>query len=288
MDPTELGATPLADHRFRSGAPATPDTEAPALPEELGERLGGAAWELVWIKQGTEVWRVTTDTVAYLKIGHAGGRDGLDAERERLAWLGGRQSTPSVLAHHVRDATVWMLTAEVPGTPAHDPRFRMGSVQPSLEALGRGLRRFHDELPVDSCPFDAQLDVLLAAAEQRVASGGVDPATLGSSYRRHTPEDLLAHLLAMRPAEPDEDLVVAHGDPCLPNLLLAPAGDRVTGVVDVGRLGISDRYRDVAIIVRSLSLKTGPEVAYLLLDAYGIPQPDLLRLEFYVLLDEMW
>lgn len=288
MVPSQPGATPLADHRFRSGAPATPVTEAPHVPDELGERLSGAAWEQVWVKQDTEVWRVTTDTVAYLKIGAAGGRDGLAAERERLAWLSGRQSTPAVLAHHVRGDTAWLLSAEVPGVPAHDPGFRMGSVKPWLEALGRGLRRLHDELPVDSCPFDARLDVLLAAAERRVAAGGVDPATLGSTYRRHTAEQLLDHLLAMRPAEPDEDLVVAHGDPCLPNLLLRPTGDEVSGVVDVGRLGVSDRYRDVAIIVRSLNLAAGPEVAYVLLDAYGIAHPDLLRLEFYVLLDEMW
>ncbi len=250
--------------------------------------MDGAAWEQVWVKQGSEVWRVTTDTVSYLKIGPAGSRDGIVAEGERLAWLDGRQSTPHVLASEVRDDTAWLLTGEVPGVAAHDPRFRMGSVRPLLEALGRGLRRFHDEVPIESCPFDARLDVLLVAAEQRVATGGVDPATLGSAYSRSTAEDVLAHLLATRPAEPEEDLVVAHGDPCLPNLLLRPAGDDVSGVVDVGRLGISDRYRDVAIIVRSLSLSIGPEVAYLLLDAYGIPYPDLLRLEFYVLLDEMW
>jgi aminoglycoside phosphotransferase len=121
-----------------------------------------------------------------------------------------------------------------------------------------------------------------------VAAGGVDPTTLGPTYSRHSAEDLLRHLLAMRPPEPNEDLVVAHGDPCLPNFLMRPGGDRVTGVVDLGRIGVSDRYRDVAIIVRSVGQNIGPEVTYVLLDAYGIPHPDLSRLEFYVLLDEMW
>jgi aminoglycoside phosphotransferase len=234
------------------------------------------------------VWRVTSDTVSYLKVGPAGGRDGIVAERDRLAWLDGRQSTPRAQAHVVDGETGWLLTTEVPGVPAHDPRFRMGSVQPWLEGLGRSLRRFHDDLAVDSCPFDARLDVLLGAAERRVAAGGVDPTTLGSAYRRHSAEDLLRHLLAMRPAEAEEDLVVAHGDPCLPNFLMSPTGDQVSGLVDVGRLGVSDRYRDVAIIVRSLGQTIGPEVTYVLLDAYGIPHPDLSRLEFYVLLDEMW
>lgn len=288
MDSWAPGAAARADPRFRSGPPAAPATGPPPIPDNLSAVLRDAAWAQIWVKAGTEVWRVTTDVVRYLKIGPAGGLDGIIAERDRVAWLAGRQSTPAEVAHHVDRETGWLLTDEVPGVAAHDPRFRMGSVRPWLEALGHGLRNFHDALPVDSCPFDARVDTLLAAARRRVAAGGVDPSTLGPLYRRHTAEQLSDHLHTMRPAEPAEDLVVAHGDPCLPNLLLRPAGDQVTGVVDVGRLGVSDRYRDLAIIVRSLGQTIGPEVAYLLLDAYGITRPDLARLEFYVLLDELW
>lgn len=295
-EPPEPWPARPADPGFRSGPPAVPATEAPPLPAPLAEMLEGSTWEQIWVKAGTEVWRIAvagtgraaTGTTRYLKTGPAGGLDGIAAEGDRLAWLGGREGTPEVVARHVDGATGWLLTAEVPGIPAHDPRFRMGSVEAWLAALGRSLRRFHDELPVQACPFDARVDILLASVRRRVAAGGVDPSTLGSTYQRYSAEQLLEHLLAMRPPEPADDLVVAHGDPCLPNFLMSPAGDAVTGVVDVGRLGVSDRYRDIAIIVRSLSQNVGPDVAYVLLDAYGIAQPDLMRLEFYVLLDEMW
>ena len=222
------------------------------------------------------------------RSGAEAGRDEVVAERDRLRWLDGRLSTPRVLADHVEDDAAWLLTGEVPGVAAHDPRLRMGSILPWVQAVGRGLRRFHDELVVDTCPFDARLDLLLASAERRVATGGVDPSKLGATYSRHSAEGLLDHLCATRPAEPDDDLVVAHGDPGLPNVLIGASGDQVSGFVDIGRLGVSDRYRDLAITVRSLTQNVGPEAAHHLLDAYGVSMPDLARLEFYVLLDEMW
>jgi aminoglycoside phosphotransferase len=188
----------------------------------------------------------------------------------------------------VQGTTGWLLTAAVSGVPSHDPRHRMRSVGPLLETLGRGLRRFHDELPVGECPFDARVDLLLHRAERRVAAGGVDPSTMAVTYRRHTAGELLEHLVETRPAEPAADLVVAHGDPCLPNLLVDPSSNEVTGIVDVGRLGVSDRYRDLAIVARSLVQNFGPDVGYLFFDAYGLSQPDPLRLEFYVLLDDLW
>ena len=273
---------------FRSGPPLVPSTDPPEVPDRLGADLRGATWQQVWVKDGTEVWRVTADVVSYLKIGRGGSGTDVVAEKDRLVWLDGRQATPHALAFHEEGGTSWLLTSQVPGVPAHDPLHRMGSVEPWVRALGRSLRRFHDELAIDSCDFDARLDVLVPAAERRVAAGGVDTSILSATYRRHTAEQLLENLFATRPAEPDEDLVVAHGDPSLPNLLIGAGGDEVTGVVDVGRLGVSDRYRDLAILVRSLGQNIGPELAYVVLDAYGISNPDLSRLEFYVLLDEMW
>ena len=117
MDLRAPGDTSRRDPDFRSGPPAVLRTEPPDLPQPLDELLAGAAWELVWVKSGTEVWRVTSDTVSYLKIGPAGGLDGIVAERNRLAWLDGRQATPRERTHVVDGETGWLLTAEVPGIP---------------------------------------------------------------------------------------------------------------------------------------------------------------------------
>ncbi len=255
-------------------------------PAAIAAAIDGAPWEPVSAGSGGGVWRAGD---RFVKVGPDGGPDGIAAEADRLDWLAGRAPVPEVLAHAAdEDGQGWLVTAEAAGTPAQDPLHRMASVEPLLGALGRGLRGWHDSLPVEGCPFDARLDVVLARTEERVAAGMVDVHRLEPAYRRFGVDQLLERLHETRPAEPAEDLVVAHGDPCLPNLLVDPATAELTGVVDVGRLGVSDRYRDLGIAVRSIARNLGPELAWRFLDAYGVPHPHLERLEYYVLLDELW
>ena len=86
-------------------------------------------------------------------------------------------------------------------------------------------------------------------------------------------------LLEQRPAGGDAraaDLVVCHGDACLPNFLADPDSLQVTGMIDVGRLGVADRHLDLALAVRSMSDTTlnpsyGSAAAEAMLAAYGRP-----------------
>jgi len=282
------------DPRFRSGPPASPPAAPPPIPAALADLLAGATWEQTWVKAESEVWRVGRPAgPAYLKIIDDAGE--FAGELARLRWLADRSPipTPEVLGDAVDDQRRgWLVTAEVPGIPSHDPTLLVPDARPLVEAVGAGLRRFHDVLDPGSCPFSYRVDALVTSAEARVAQGGVDPSTMASTtYRRSSPERLLEHLVATRPDTPAEDLVVAHGDPCQPNLLIdptAPAGERLCGLVDVGRVGVSDRYRDLAIAIRSLLMNLDPEVVPWFLDAYGLRDPDPQRLEWYVLVDDMW
>ncbi len=90
-----------------------------------------------------------------------------------------------------------------------------------------------------------------------------------------------------------EDVVVCHGDFCLPNILVDPETLRPTGVVDLGRAGIADRYADLALAVRSLAgplnRQYGPHDARRFLDRYLLGEPaDNDRIAFYCLLDEFF
>ena len=243
------------------------------------------------MKPGSEVWRVGTSRGdRYVKVAWDGEAAGLVAEADRLGWAHGRLplATPEVVARADDDeGRSWLVTGALEGVPSHDPGWRTTALPAMVEALGDGLRRLHDADPT-TCPFRLSVDDLLASAEQRVAAGGVDPATMSSpSYQRRSAEELLDHLRATRPEEPSADLVVAHGDAVMPNLLIG-ADVTVSGMVDLGRLGVSDRHRDLALAVRSLSQNVGPELGWRFFDGYGMAYPDPLRMEWYALADDMW
>ena len=85
-------------------------------------------------------------------------------------------------------------------------------------------------------------------------------------------------------AEPPivDRLVVCHGDPCSPNTIVDADGNWV-GHVDLGALGVGDRWADIAVATWSLEWNYGPGWDDLLLDTYGIAA-DPERTAYYRLL----
>ena len=205
-------------------------------------------------------------------------RHDLVGEGERLTWL----RAHGIPAAEVLDCRPgFLLTAEIPGRSAAEdwPAERRPAVMDALAAVTRALHA----LPVNECPFDRRLAVAVPTA----LAADLDGAVLDAERSGWSRDRLVAELLATRPDE--EDPVVCHGDLCLPNVLLDPETAQVTGVVDVGRLGVADRWADLAVATRSitsdLNPQFGPADADRYLARYGIA-PDQKKIDFYRLLDE--
>jgi streptomycin 3"-kinase len=204
-------------------------------------------------------------------------------ERDRTEWLSGTKVPGATVVDWLEsaDGACLVMTA-VPGIPGTElPE----SLQlKAMESLGRTLRELHS---VRDCPFERPLASVIATAADVVRRDAVNPGFLTDEWRLLSSEELLARVVAERPyIETDLDLAVCHGDACLPNFLFDPVTVDVTGVIDVGRLGIADRYSDLALMTIQFHDEWSADPAPFLA-AYGLPKPDRRRLEFFRLLDPL-
>jgi kanamycin kinase len=217
--------------------------EARRIPPAALAGMAGWRRTVVWefLPQVT-TWRLVgpDGDVRYLKVSQLGQRASLADERERMDWAGAWLPVPRVLDHGSDGYDEWLLTAGLPGVNAVDDRLRADPAR-LVPLLAEGLRRFHEALPVAGCPFDGRI--------------GPDRRPPG-----------------------DEDLVVCHGDYCLPNVLIEDW--RVSGFVDLGELGAADRWADLTMGAWSVTRNLGPGWEELFLEAYRAP-PDPAKRAFY-------
>ncbi|HFF3782282.1 TPA: APH(3')-II family aminoglycoside O-phosphotransferase [Stenotrophomonas maltophilia] len=206
----------------------------------------------------------------------------LGDEIARLRWLQEQgQPVPTVIATAEEAGRRWLLMSALPGRDlASSPEL---APQQLVELLADALRGLH-ALPVAACPFHQRLHLRLQAAQARVEAGLVDADDFDDERLGQSPQQVFVELCSTRPDH--EDLVVSHGDACLPNLMAVEG--RFSGFIDCGRLGVADRYQDLALAARSLVHNFGDTrwVAPLF-QRYGAVA-DERRLAFYRLLDEFF
>jgi kanamycin kinase len=170
-----------------------------------------------------------------------------------------------------------MVTAALPGRNAVDAHW-IPNPAVAVAALGRGLRALHDALPVAECPFSWSAGARVEDIHRRADAGEpVDPwnpTRLGM--------DRVTALRRIDATPPADRLVVCHGDACAPNTLLGDDGV-CSGHVDLGSLGVGDRWADLAVATWSCDWNYGPGWDATLLDAYGV-DPDPERTAYYRIL----
>lgn len=265
---------------------ATPaSSDGMPLPSTWREALAGARIE----RQSIGVSRADVARVhrpgqadAFLKSEVIDAFSELGHEIARLRWLQAQgQPAPTVIATAEDAGRRWLLMSALSGRDlASSPEL---APQQLVEVLADALRGLH-ALPVAACPFDQRLASRVQAAAARVEAGLVDADDFDDERLGQSAQQVVAELLASQPAH--EDLVVSHGDACLPNLMVAEG--RFSGFIDCGRLGVADRYQDLALAARSIVHNFGDTrwVAPLF-QRYGAVA-DERRLAFYRLLDEFF
>ena len=230
------------------------------------------------------MWRLQhpDGRVRFLKVGPSDHWPTPLDECVRMRWAQPHLPVPAVLDCGRDGDRDWMLTEPLPGTDATKHRL-LAEPAVIVPILARGLRAFHDAAPAADCPFDFRVATALAHAEARVAAGLVIKEELHSQHAHLGPVGALAELVQTAPAS--EDLVVCHGDYCFPNVLLDYEGT-ITGFLDLGELGVADRWWDLAVGAWSVTWNVGPGWEDLFYRSYGV-EPDRQRIAFFRLLYDL-
>lgn len=254
------------------------------LPTPIERHVSGWRAELVWESgPGANTWLMTgpAGEQLYLKTRSADAAVPLRDEAARLRWaFGAGLPVPAVLTDCRSGESEWLLTRALPGRTAidddleADPAWLVG-------VLADGLRQFHDA-PAARCPFRFEAAVAIQHVAARVAAGLIRPDDMHPEHADLNPAQALAELERLRPAR--EDLVVCHGDYCLPNVLITDG--RVSGFLDLGELGVADRWWDLAVATWSVTWNLGPGWEEAFLSAYGVDRDDQ-RMAFYRLLYDL-
>jgi len=249
------------------------------VPDAVRRLAGDGDVRPAWGHEFGLTWEVRrADRRLFVKWCPAGSPIDLSAEAARLRWAGAFTPVPTVIDEGGDKEGSWLLTSALPGENAVSDRWKAEPAV-AVRAIGEGLRALHDRLPVGTCPFSWSVDERVAEACQRLARGQWRPEEWHAEHRGLDPAEILARLSDV-PAI--DKVVVCHGDTCAPNTLIDDDG-RWSGHVDLGSLGLADRWADLAVATWSLDWNYGPGWDGLLLDVYGASADDE-RTAYYRLL----
>ena len=258
------------------------------LPESIRRIVGSRPYKLNEIGMSSSSIIEFDDMVLKIELKS----EESDAELQMLSWLNGKLTVPEILAFESSDGTNYLLMSKAAGLMACAQEM-MQNPENLVDLLAQGMKELW-KIDVKDCPRDNRLESKLKYIEHRVDSGLYDieraeKGTFGEGGF-NGPNDLLKWL---KENKPSEDLVLAHGDYCLPNVFLD--GGKVSGYIDLGRCGIADRYQDIALCYRSLKHNYAGYFGGVRMDDFnpdmifeklGI-EPDWEKIKYYLLLDEL-
>ncbi|MFC0472225.1 APH(3') family aminoglycoside O-phosphotransferase [Halalkalibacter kiskunsagensis] len=254
------------------------------VPQSLARLTNGYSWEQITIGHSDSMTFLLKGSTYnhYLKIQPNNSVENLYHEKEKIEWLQGKLSVPEVLYYDKDEVNEYLLVTEIKGINASDKSYE-ANIHLLMELLALGLKTLH-RLSIENCPFNQKLDIKIEEAKRRVENGLVDEEDFDEIRIGLKARDLYKELILNKPQ--NEDLVFTHGDYCLPNIIIDQG--KVSGFIDLGRAGVSDRYQDLALAIRSITYNFGEEYIPFFLKEYGYKELDETKISYYQLMDEFF
>lgn len=214
-------------------------------------------------------------------------------EKNVMEYLNGKIKVPQIIFFKMANKYTYLLMSKVKGLMACDDSYLNDPY--NLSKILANVLKTMWEIDVNTCSIKRSLDEILDEAKKRVKAGyGLkedDLPIVFNEDRFNNFDDLLEWL---RKNKPELDKVFTHGDLSLPNIFIEDG--ELSGLIDLGRGGIADRYQDIAICYRSLKhnyegyygyIKKEPFDINYFLNELAIPL-DYNKIKYYILLDELF
>ena len=209
-------------------------------------------------------------------------------EGKNLQWLQSYIRVPIVYQMGKIDEYYFVVMESLPGRMLQD-YLTVDTIESIIRLYAKAIRVFHT-IPITGIPYNHSLQQKLEDVKRNVTTGSITNQFFEPEFNGLSPEQLYQRLQKEMIVE--DDLVLCHGDVCMPNLIVD--SQNTVGYIDVVQLGVSDRHLDIAIGLRSLryNLKqigktlTNDYIA-LFIESYGMSKVSKDKILFYILLDEL-
>lgn len=260
------------------------------FPEKIYQWVGDQAYEK------NEVGMSESDVLIFPEYVLKIQKKNIETENEvnMLRWLNGRIPAAKICEYVEEDDISYTLMTRVKGEMLCAKKY-LTDPETLCQIAADGLKKLWN-VDIKDCPYrTSRLEERLKKARNLVERGIVDienaePETYGPDGFQN-PEELLNWL---ETHQPEEDLVLTHGDYCLPNIFVE--GKEILAFIDLGKAGPADRWQDVAIALRTIhhnlsgyygGKKYADFEPKMLLEKLGL-EMDEKKMRYYLLLDELF
>lgn len=172
-----------------------------------------------------------------------------------MKWLHGKLCVPDIIDTYEDGENFYLLMSKISGEMACSDSNK-SMPEETVRLLADGIKMFRS-IPADVCPITNNTDAMLKQALYNIEHGLIEKEDwtweLTAELGLTTTTEVYDYLNSNRP---DEDLVVSHGDYCLPNVFIE--NGKISGFIDLGDSGVSDKWHDIMMCLWSIgyNLKT--------------------------------
>lgn len=207
-------------------------------------------------------------------------------EIDAITWLNqNNHCVPRSVAHEMTQTKGYLLMTMMEGKMAIDSNLIKDDPEGVIRALANGLKYLW-RIPIDKCPLDMRINHKLDIAKSRILNHKVDMSDWDEAIIKNRFTDLNALYQYLIANKKEEDLVFSHGDYCLPNVFIEDG--EIKGFIDLGLAGVADRHVDIALCLRSIKFNFNTDRYNDLFISLLDIEVDFEKIDYYLLLDELF